>query len=81
MGTGQGLACQEAAGRVSGLVWNQTDQLLESEHCPLADYPDLLVTLLGGSTGATSANYMIGVTVCTWWQTPWRLRNQFQLSK
>lgn len=44
MGTGPGLDCQEAAGRVFGRFWNWTNPFLRSKPRPQAGYPDLLVT-------------------------------------
>jgi len=38
IGMGQGVARQEAAGRVSGRVWNQSHPFLRSEPGPLAGY-------------------------------------------
>jgi hypothetical protein len=46
MGTGMGLARQEAPGRVFGLVWNRTEPFFRSKSRPLAGYPDPLLTLL-----------------------------------
>ena len=45
MGTGPGLARQESAGRVSGLVWNRTHLFFLSKPRPLAGYLDPLLTL------------------------------------
>jgi len=45
MGICPGLAHQEAAGQVSGWVWNQTELFSQSKPGPLAGYPDLLLTL------------------------------------
>ena len=44
-GTGQGLACQDAAGWVSGRFWNRTELFFRSKPGPLAGYPDPLLTL------------------------------------
>ena len=46
-GTGPGLACQVAAGRVFGWVKNRTDLFLQSEPRPLAGYLDPLLTVIG----------------------------------
>jgi hypothetical protein len=45
MGTGTGLARQEATGRVFGRVWNQTKPFFRSKPGALAGYPDLLLAL------------------------------------
>jgi len=45
-GTCPGLASQDAAGQVFGLVWNRTKLLLRSEPGLLDGYPDLLLTLV-----------------------------------
>ena len=45
MGTGQGLARQESAGRVFGRFLNRTDPFLRSKPGPLAGYPNPLLTL------------------------------------
>jgi len=50
-GTSPGLARQESAGQVLGLVWNRTDTFLRSKPGPLAGYPDPLLTL--DSVGTT----------------------------
>jgi len=44
-GTGLGLACPKAAGRVFGWVWNQTEPFLRSKPGPLAGSPDPLLRL------------------------------------
>jgi len=43
--TGQGLAQQDSAGRVSWRVWNRTDGCLEAKPGSLVGYPDPLLTL------------------------------------
>jgi len=45
-GTGPGMACQDAVGRVVGSVSNQTELLYQSEPGLLAGYPDLLLTVV-----------------------------------
>ena len=45
MGTGTGLACQEALGRVIGWVWNRTEPFFRSKPGPLVGYPDPLLKL------------------------------------
>ena len=45
-GMGPGLAGQEAAGQVFGVVGNQTKPFLRFEPGPLAGYPDPLLTLV-----------------------------------
>jgi hypothetical protein len=52
-GTGPGLACQDPAGQVLGRFWNRTKPFFQSEPGPLAGYPDLLLTLLGGGDSAS----------------------------
>jgi len=44
-GKGTGLACQEAAGQVFGVVWNRTDPVLRSKPGPLVGSPDPFLTL------------------------------------
>jgi hypothetical protein len=52
MGTGMGLARQEAPGWVFGRAWNRTEPFFRSKPRPLAGYPDPLLTLvLGRSLG------------------------------
>jgi len=48
MGTGPGLARQDAAGRVFRQFWNQTETFFRFEPAPLAGNPDLLLSLLTG---------------------------------
>jgi len=50
MGTGQGLAREESAGRVFGRFWNRTDPFLHSKPGPLAGYPDPLLPLGMGTS-------------------------------
>jgi len=45
MGTGMGLAWQEAPGHVFGRVWNRTELCFQSKPGLLAGYPDPLLTL------------------------------------
>jgi len=45
-GTGPGLACQKAAGRVFGRFWNRTELFFRSKPEPLVGYPDPLLILL-----------------------------------
>jgi len=45
MGTGPGLARQEAACRVFGQFWNRTEPYFQSKPRPLVGYPDPLLTL------------------------------------
>jgi len=46
MGTGSGVACQEAAVRVFRLFGIRTETFLLCEPEPLVGYPDPLITLL-----------------------------------
>jgi len=46
LGTGMGLAPQEAEGRAFGRAWNRTELGFEFYTEPLAGYPDGLLTVI-----------------------------------
>jgi len=46
MGTGTGLARQQAQDRVFGRAWNRTEPFFRSKPRQLAGYPDPLLTLI-----------------------------------